>query len=406
MAERLRRLAVVGLVPSLVDIGLLVVLRQRLGWALVAADLCAIALASAVSYVVHRVITFRSDPYVRWVHVPVAFVGVAAVAALADVAVLRTAFAITGFESTGGLVVAKLVALFCAAAIRLGGYRGVLLASMNRSRRRRSARPQSPGTYRLSVVVPAHNEVDRIVGTVTTLRRGLAAIADTGGLEIVVVDDGSSDGTGDVALETDADQVVLLPNNRGKGAAVRSGALAARGRTVVFTDADLSYSPEQVRRILQAIEDGWNVAIGDRRHPQTRTLASPGRVRAIGSRIINLLSHAVLLGGFHDTQSGLKGFRSDVGRFLFSLARIDGFAFDIELLHLIERHELSLVEIAVEVSHSARSTVGFSDAVALVWDLFRIRHWSAIGVYESNRDPFVAAGCGSGARQMLHPEPG
>lgn len=406
MAERLRRLAVVGLIPSMIDIGLLVVLRQRLGWALVAADLLAITVASAVSYVLHRVVTFRSDPYVRWVHVPVAFVGVAAVAALVDVAVLRTAFAITGFESTGGLVVTKLVALACAAAIRLGGYRGVLLASMNRSRRQRSARPQPPGAFRLSVVVPAHNEVDRIVGTVATLRRGLVHIADTGGLEIVVVDDGSSDGTGDAALETDADQVVLQPYNRGKGAAVRSGALAARGRAVVFTDADLAYSPEQVLRILHAVEDGWDAAIGDRRHPQTRTLESPGRVRAVGSRVINLLSHAVLLGGFHDTQSGLKGFRSDVGRALFSMARIDGFAFDIELLHLVERREFSLTEIAVEVSHSSRSTVGFGDAVALVWDLFRIRHWSAIGLYEGGGDPVLAADDGSRSRQLLHPEPG
>jgi putative flippase GtrA len=391
MAQRLRRLAAVALVPSLMDVGLLVLVRQALGLALVPANVCAIAAASVVSYVVHREVTFRSDPYVRWVQVPVAFVTIAAVAAAVDVAVLRSLFALGGFESTGGLVAAKLVSLACAAAVRLAGYRGVLLVGMTHARRRRSVRPPAPGTFRLSVVVPAYNEADRIAGTARNLRTLLADAVGTDGLEIVVVDDGSTDGTREVALDcAEVNQVVWQPRNHGKGAAVRSGVLAARGRTIVFTDADLSYAPDQVLRILHAVEDGWDVAIGNRRHPQTRIFAAPARLRSLGSRIINLLSHIVLLGGFHDTQSGLKGFRSDVGRFLFSRARIDRFAFDVEVLHLVERHGLSLVEVPVEVSHEARSTVRFGDALRLVWDLMRIRHWSAIGRYEAGGDPFAS----------------
>ena len=93
--------------------------------------------------------------------------------------------------------------------------------------------------------------------------------------------------------------------------------------------------------------------------------------------------YAVLLGSFRDTQCGLKGFRSDVGRFLFARARTDGFAFDIELLHLVERHDLSLVEVPVEVSNSTRTTVRVvRDTARLVRDLFRMRHWAATGVYE------------------------
>src|SRR5690606_4042472 len=177
------------------------------------------------------------------------------------------------------------------------------------------------------------------------------------------------------------------PRNRGKGAAVRTGALAARGRAVVFTDADLAYGPEQVRRVLAGIEDGWDVVIGDRRHPETRTLVAPSRLRAWGSRAINWLGYAVLLGSFRDTQSGLKGFRSDVARFLFTRTRVDGFAFDIEVLHLVERHQLSLVEVPVEVTNSPRSTVSAArDALRLAVDLFRIRHWSASGAYEAAGD--------------------
>jgi dolichyl-phosphate beta-glucosyltransferase len=404
MAQRLRRLATVALVPSLIDVGLLVLLHQALGLALVPANVCAIAVASAVSYLMHRAVTFRSDPYVRWVHVPAAFVAIATIAAAVDVAVLRGLFAVGAFDSTAGLVAAKLVSLACAAAVRLVGYRGVLLVSLTRARRKRSVRPPAPGPFRVSVVVPAYNEADRIASTARSLRSQLASEIERGGLEIVFVDDGSTDATRQVALECiEVDQVVCLPRNHGKGAAVRSGVLAARGRTIVFTDADLSYAPDQVARILHAIEDGWDVAIGNRRHPQTRVVIAPARLRSLGSRVINLLSHVVLLGEFHDTQSGLKGFRSDVGRFLFGRTRIDRFAFDVEVLHLVERHGLSLVEVPVEVSHEGRSTVRFGDALRLVWDLVRIRHWSAIGRYEAGGDPFGADRGAAGTTESTPP---
>jgi dolichyl-phosphate beta-glucosyltransferase len=384
---RIRRFTAVALVPTLVDVGLLVLFRQVFGWILVVADLAAIAAASALSYVLHRVVTFRSDPYVRWVEVPAAFVGVAALAAIVDVAVLRALFAGTGFSSTAALVEAKLVALVAAGAVRLVGYRWVLVAELTSARRVRWARPEPPGDLRLSVVVPAYGEADRIGGTVRRLGEALEDIREAGGFEVVVVDDGSSDGTADAALAAGSDQVVVQPRNRGKGAAVRAGVMAARGRTVAFTDADLAYAPDQVRRVLAAIEDGWDVAIGDRRHPDSRTLAPAPPLRALGSRIINWLGYVVLLGSFRDTQGGLKAFRSDVARFVFARTRVDGFAFDIEVLHLVERHQLSLVEVPVEVANTRRSTVREGrDAGRLLLDLVRIRRWSAEGEYEAHGD--------------------
>ncbi len=387
MTGRLRRLAVVALVPTLVDIGLLVLLRQQLGWILVVADLVAIAAASIVSYLLHRRVTFRSDPYVRWVEVPPAFVGIAVVAALVDVVVLRALFAGTGFTSTRALVEAKIVALVAAGAVRLVGYRWALLGELTRARLVRWSRPDPPGDLRLSVVVPAYGEADRIGDTVRRLADHLADVAADGGIEIVVVDDGSPDATADAALAAGAAQVVVQPRNRGKGAAVRAGVAAARGRTVVFTDADLAYGPDQVRPVLAAIEDGWDVAIGDRRHPSSTTLAPPSQLRAWGSRAINWWGYAVLLGSFRDTQCGLKGFRSDVARFLADRARVDGFAFDIELLHLVERHQLSLLEVPVAVTNTSRSTVRLArDTARLATDLLRIRHWSAVGAYEADGD--------------------
>jgi putative flippase GtrA len=383
VSRRLRRFAVVALVPTLIDIGLLVVLRHGLGWILIVADLFAIAVASAVSYGLHRTVTFHSDPYVRWVEMPLAFVGVAMMGAGVDVIVLRLLFAGTGFSSVAALIEAKVVALAAAGAVRLLGYRWVLLGPLTRARRLRWARPDPPGDRRLSVVVPAYCEGDRIGDTVRRVVQELADVAVAGGLEVIVVDDGSTDRTADAALDAGADQVVVQSRNRGKGAAVRTGVLAARGRAVVFVDADLSYGPDQVRRVLEAIEDGWDVAIGNRRHPDARTLVPTSALRTWGSRAINRLVYAVLLGSYQDTQSGLKGFRSDVARFMFPLTRVDGFAFDIELLHLVERHQFSLVEVPVEVTNSERSTVSAArEGVRLVVDLFRIRHWAAEGRYE------------------------
>ncbi|MEQ1785532.1 MAG: glycosyltransferase [Acidimicrobiales bacterium] len=387
MTERLRRLAVVALVPTMVDVGLLVLLRQGFGWILVVADLTAIAVASVLSYVLHRRMTFRSDPFVRWVRMPGAFVAVATLAALVDVAVLRGVFAASGFSSTLALVGAKLVALAVAAAVRLVLYRAILLQVVRRTLHERVERGPAPGSVRATVIVPALDEAAGIGATVAAIRAALVEVDRHGGLEIVVVDDGSTDGTGDAALAGGADQVVVLPGNRGKGAAIRAGVAAARGRTVAFTDADLAYSPDQLLRVIGEVEDGWDVAVGSRRHPETARVQGAGALRDLGSRGVNLLATGVLLSHPHDTQCGLKAFRSDVAKTVFALGRVDRFAFDIEVLHLVERHGYTVAEVPVRLQMGERSTVRLArDTLRLLRDLWRIRHWSATGAYELGSD--------------------
>lgn len=269
-----------------------------------------------------------------------------------------------------------------AAAARVWRSRRRRLDRLQQDLHQRRDRPTAPGEFRLSVVVPAFRE-ERIADTVRRLRAELAKIDADGGLEIVVVDDGSHDGTAELAEAAGADRVVRQPVNRGKGAAVRAGMLAANGRTIAFTDADLSYSPDQIIGLLREVEQGWDVVVGSRRHTDTTTLVRAGRLREIGGRGINLLTRVVLLGEHRDTQCGLKAFRSDVARLIFSHSHVDGFAFDVEVYHLVERYHLSLTEVPVRVENSTRSTVHVaSDAVKLVRDLFRIRGWSAVGVYD------------------------
>jgi glycosyltransferase involved in cell wall biosynthesis len=248
---------------------------------------------------------------------------------------------------------------------------------------RRRPRPPAPGDLRLTVVVPAFAEQGRIGDTVRRLRAELDKVATDGGLEIIVVDDGSPDSTAREAERAGADRVVRHPRNRGKGAAVRTGVLLARGRTIAFTDADLAYSPDQILGLLEEVEAGWDVVVGSRRHTETTTLVRARRLREVGGRAINLLTRAVLLGHYRDTQCGLKAFRSDVARVIFTHCRIDGFAFDVEVFHLIERYHLSLAELPVRVENSPTSTVKVvRDALKLVRDLFRIRRFARQGVYD------------------------
>ena len=247
---------------------------------------------------------------------------------------------------------------------------------------RRRGRPLAPGEVRLTVVVPAYRE-ERIGATVERLRKELADVDADGGLEIIVVDDGSDDDTAGQAETAGADRVIRQPVNQGKGAAVRAGMLAAQGRTVAFTDADLSYAPDQMLPLLGRVEEGWDIVVGSRFHADTTTLVRAGLLRRAGGRVINQCTRLVLVADHEDTQCGIKAFRSDVARLVFGHSRVDGFAFDVEVLHLAERYGLSVAEVPVVVENSDRSTVRVArDALRLLRDLVRIRRWSRAGEYE------------------------
>lgn len=256
-------------------------------------------------------------------------------------------------------------------------------AEVRRTVAARQVRPHPAGDRRLSVIIPAYRESAAIAGTVERVRSELAAVAADGGLEVVVVDDGSGDGTAEAAHRGGADQVVALPHNQGKGAAVRAGMAVARGATVAFTDADLAYAPAQIARLMAEVEAGWDAVVGNRHHQGTTTLVRAPKLRQLGGRAINAATRLVLVGGYHDTQCGLKAFRSDAARLLFGHGLIDGFAFDVEVFHLVERYGLSLIEVPVEVSNTDVSTVRLAqDAARLLADLGRIRLHASRGRYD------------------------
>ena len=353
------------------DLALLFTLVGWLDLPVPVGDAGAVLAASVLSWLLHRSTTFALDPEVRWVRMPGEFALVATIAGAVDVGVTSL------LALVAPLLPAKLVGIAVAGVVRLVGYRGVLASDTRRSLGARRALPLTDATRRLTVVVPAKDEEARIATTVARLRDELADLDP----EVLVVDDGSTDATADVAAAAGA-RVVRHDVNRGKGAAVRSGVLAAEGRTVAFLDADLAYPPAQVRPLLAAIEDGWDVAVGDRFHPAS-VVEGRTRLRFVAGRLFNALTATVLLGQYRDTQCGCKAFRADVARSLFGRTRLDGFAFDVEVLHLVERDRLSLLEVPVTLAESGPSSVRLVKAtVEMLRDLLRVRRWSAGGVYD------------------------
>jgi dolichyl-phosphate beta-glucosyltransferase len=226
----------------------------------------------------------------------------------------------------------------------------------------------------LTVVVPAYDEADRIADSVRRLATYLASWP--GGGEVIVVDDGSHDGTFrevEAHLGSLPVSVRLLrhPENKGKGAAVRTGVLHSRGRLVGFTDADLSYSPEVFESFGAAIDSGAHVVVGRRSH-------TGGQESAL-RRLAHLIFGAVVRRTLHipvsDTQCGIKLFAGPAGRALFARCRADGFGFDPEVIHLAVRWRLRVVEReAALTTTSTTSTVRLArDIPGMLFELARAR---------------------------------
>jgi glycosyltransferase involved in cell wall biosynthesis len=223
----------------------------------------------------------------------------------------------------------------------------------------------------LTVIFPCYNEAERLP---VTLEAYLAHLSSAPGeVEVLVVDDGSTDATAAVAEAAAGGdprvRVIRTGPNRGKGFAVRAGMLAADGDRVVFTDADGSYGPSEVDRVARALA-GAPVAIGTR-DPDAAT----GRLaRRVASRVFNRAMRVLLGLPFHDTQCGLKGFRREAARAVFGRARLDGFAFDAEALVLARRLGLAVAEVPVRAQERAGSKVRvLADGRRMLAQLWAVR---------------------------------
>lgn len=226
----------------------------------------------------------------------------------------------------------------------------------------------------LSVVVPAYQSADRITVTIQKL---LEYLMPRGPFEIILIDDGSQDGTADRILEQvrvhPEISLIRFAGNQGKGAAVRAGMLAARGRWICFCDADLPIPIGQLDRLRARLEDGCDVAIASRTLPESSEIRQDA-IRRLLSRTFNRLVRLVFGLPFGDTQCGFKGFRRAAAQAIFSRAQLNGFAFDVEVLLLARQLGFRVGQIPVHVEHSALSTVRLSThAWEILRDLWTLR---------------------------------
>lgn len=229
----------------------------------------------------------------------------------------------------------------------------------------------------VSVVIPVYNEAPRIGAT---LKRFVEYLRPRGRFELIVVDDGSVDGTA-AAVQARAAQhpeitLVQSPTNRGKGAAVREGVLRASGRVLCFCDADLPIPNSDIDQLLTQLQDGCDVAIASRALSGSVVALRPRLSRRCLSWGFNRLVRTAFRIPFRDTQCGFKGFRRVAAQAIFSRATIDGFAFDVELLLLARRLGFSIGEFPVRYENAVESSVSIrAHGGQICRDLWRIhRH--------------------------------
>lgn len=233
----------------------------------------------------------------------------------------------------------------------------------------------------LSIVIPAYNEETRLPASLGAVSAYLHGRGSSVSAEVLVVDDGSSDATAERARDAGRRHgldvnVIRLPHNRGKGFAVRTGALAARGELVLVSDADFSTPVYEWEKLRGA---GAPVAIGSRAVDESLVKEKQPFLRQAMGKLFNRLVRLLLLPGIRDTQCGFKLFSGSAARDIFSRAAVDRFAYDVEALLLARRLGYAIAEVPVLWFNSPDTRVSLLGGAQAYWDLLRIRFRTAKG---------------------------
>ena len=233
----------------------------------------------------------------------------------------------------------------------------------------------------LSIVIAAYNEELRIGESLVRIDKYLKA--RNGDAEIIVVDDGSTDHTTQVVAEYKSEiknlKIIRYPVNRGKGYALRQGVLQAEGELILLTDADLSTPIDELTRLEACIaNDKYDIVIGSRALESSEIIKKQPWWRQGMGKIFNRIVRFVVLDGFSDTQCGFKLFTRETAKNLFEHARVDRFAYDVEILFLARKQSCRVLEMPVKWINSPGSKVNpVSDSLQMLFDLCKIRFAAA-----------------------------
>jgi len=229
----------------------------------------------------------------------------------------------------------------------------------------------------LSIIIAAYNEENRIGESLLKIKAYLDARGSD--YEIIVVDDGSTDNTRQMAANYKSEitnlKVIGYPENKGKGYALRQGVFASKGDAVLLTDADLSTPIDELDRLLPLISNQQHdVVIGSRALEPNKVLKKQPWWRQGMGKTFNRIVKVLVLDGFNDTQCGFKLFSGEAAKSLFKEARIDRFAYDVEILALAKKNGYRISEMAVRWINSPESKVNpIFDSMQMLFDLVKIR---------------------------------
>jgi dolichyl-phosphate beta-glucosyltransferase len=238
----------------------------------------------------------------------------------------------------------------------------------------------------LSIIIPAHNEENRLPASLEQV--ALFVAAQSYPIEVIIVNNNSTDRTAEISRQfADAHAYARALDEpcKGKGMAVRAGVLAGRGEYLIFCDADFSMPVEEISKFVPPAIDNYDVAIASREAPGARRIDEP-QYRHLMGRVFNFLVRLLAIPKIQDTQCGFKAFRRDVAQTVFPLLTIGGWGFDVEVLFVSLRRGYKLVEVPITWYYKSQSRVNpIQDSLKMGLEVLHVR-WNGLrGLYRQEK---------------------
>ncbi|HCT30818.1 MAG TPA: glycosyl transferase family 2 [Bacteroidales bacterium] len=238
----------------------------------------------------------------------------------------------------------------------------------------------------VSIIIPAYNEADRLPAHLQSVLNYFKELNMSH--EIIIVDDGSSDNIARIVetFESDFVKVVRHPNNVGKGQAIKTGMSCSKGDLRLFTDADGSTPITEFSKLLHAMKNGADVAVGSRSFTSSECVINALLHRKIIGKIFRSLVYLLAVKNIKDTQCGFKLFSKQTANYVFPRQKISGFGFDVEILHLCNLSGFKIMEVPVNWSHVPGSKINLlKDSCIMFFEIIKIRYYQILGAYNLQR---------------------